>query len=342
MRLPWKGLTWRRAIWLPVLSLTTVLLPWLPANADEPALVPPTQRLSNTVLQLTVYLPDREKGYYRGPRFDWSGLVARAEYDGHRIFGEWKTPHDPVDPEGALGTAEEFGMARPLGYAAAKPGETFVKIGVGELEKVDERPYRFLGRYRIVKPGRWQVRAGRGWLEFQQELKGRDGWAYRYVKRLALPSDTSPTFVISHSLKNTGARRIETNQYGHNFITIDEDPVGPDYRLEFPFPARPASAASLNGLADIGDGKMAFRADLKEKRVYAELEGLTGRKSDNAVVVENRRTRAGVRIEGDVPPTEFHVWAVKTAVCPEPFIELKLGPGEEVRWSTRYTFFSRK
>ena len=44
--------------------------------------------IANKLLKATVYLPDAEKGFYRGTRFDWSGMVAQAEYKGHTFFGE--------------------------------------------------------------------------------------------------------------------------------------------------------------------------------------------------------------------------------------------------------------
>src|SRR5689334_67880 len=100
------------------------------ASGDDP-LSYPHAVLTNGALTLTVLLPDASRGYYRGSRFDWSGLVARAECGGHSLFAPWKSPHDPTDPEGAFGTAEEFGMKGPDGYTEAKAGETFLKIGVG-------------------------------------------------------------------------------------------------------------------------------------------------------------------------------------------------------------------
>ncbi len=40
-----------------------------------------------------------------------------------------------------------------LGYNEAKPGEMFVKIGVGVLRKPDNSPYQFSKLYDIVNPG---------------------------------------------------------------------------------------------------------------------------------------------------------------------------------------------
>jgi len=35
----------------------------------------PKEKLSNGKLDVVVFLPDKDNGYYRSTRFDWSGLV---------------------------------------------------------------------------------------------------------------------------------------------------------------------------------------------------------------------------------------------------------------------------
>jgi hypothetical protein len=314
-----------------------------PAKADEPPAGkrPLRQDIANKVLGLTVYLPDAERGYYRGPRFDWSGLIARAEYRGHGFFGEWKTPHNPENHDDVVGPAEEFGMARPLGYDDARPGGTFVKIGIGELEKIDEPKYRFHHGYRIVRPGAWKVTSGPDWVAYRQELKTSAGYGYDYVKRISLAED-GPAFTVSHSLKNTGSKAIDTDHYCHNFILIDGDPVGPHYKVKFAFPARPKDRGEVRGPLAFREGEMTFRKDLANGDFYAELQGWAARPADNRVTVENTSRGAGLRIVGDTPLADFHVWGVRTALCPEPFIRLQLEPGKEAKWATVFTFFSRE
>ena len=51
-----------------------------------PAAYPQTE-ISNGMLRAKVYLPDVEKGFYRGMRFDWAGVMASLEYNGHGYFG---------------------------------------------------------------------------------------------------------------------------------------------------------------------------------------------------------------------------------------------------------------
>src|SRR5581483_4223312 len=54
----------------------------------------PQTVLRNDALALTVYLPDAAKGFYRGTRFDWAGVVGAVQFDGHTLFGPWKEKHD--------------------------------------------------------------------------------------------------------------------------------------------------------------------------------------------------------------------------------------------------------
>ena len=65
----------------------------------EAAPVPPQAEISNTLLHVKLYLPDAEHGFYRGTRFDWSGVVADLQYKGHSYYGPWFTATDPKIPD---------------------------------------------------------------------------------------------------------------------------------------------------------------------------------------------------------------------------------------------------
>ncbi len=329
---------------LLMLGLAVVVLQSDPAGASAAFASPsiPKTVISNGVLEAVVLLPDPKAGYYRGSRFDWSGLIARVKYQGHTYYGEWRTPHDPEGNDGVVGPAEEFGMGGPglpgpLGYAEASPGGTFIKIGVGLLEKVEEPSYHYGNDYRIVKPGDWKIQSGKTWVEFRQELRDASGWGYSYTKRVSLVKDR-PELVITHSLKNTGSKPIVTRQYCHNFTIIDDEPIGPDYTVRFPFPVKAES--SLGNLAQVHGNAISFPTTLKEdEEVDADLGGFSGLAGDNGVIIENRKTRAGVSVKGDRPLVQLHLYAVTTAACPEPFVQIRATPGEQDDWETRYTFF---
>jgi len=302
----------------------------------------PSARISNGRVEAVVYLPDAERGFYRGPRFDWSGMVAVLRCGGHDFFGEWKdAPHDPLGNDFVVGPACEFGMGpetgnpSPPGFEDAAPGATFLKIGVGELRRPDEAPYHFGAAYQIVQPAPWVVRKGDAWIEFRQEARIGPGWGYRYVKRIELASDR-PEMLVRYTLENAGDRRLRQTWYCHNFIRVDDHRVGTGYRLELPF-APKLSRVVGEAVEALGNG-VAFVKDLgPSEGIFAVIEGHGSHPSHNAVVVRCAPGAAAVRIKGDAPVCKFHLFATGLAVCPELFVAIDLEPGASRTWSDRYT-----
>ena len=100
---------------------------------------------------------------------------------GHSYYGPWFTQTDPTvsdfvyrgaeivaGPCSAItGPVEEFTV---LGYDEAKPGGTFLKIGVGILRKPDDAHYTAYHLYEIVNGGKWSVKKSKDAVEFTQEL----------------------------------------------------------------------------------------------------------------------------------------------------------------------------
>lgn len=296
----------------------------------------PQKVIANEALKLTVYLPDAEKGYYRGTRFEWSGLVARAEFQGRTVFGPFREAYDATNHDNVLGPAEEFDLeGPPPGYAEAKVGETFVKIGVGAIEKVEEKKYGFWNRYKIADGGKWTVTSGKDWVAFRHELAGPRGWAYVYTKRIGLAPGKA-AFTIDHALKNTGTKAIETLHYCHNFVTIDSDPVGPLYRITFPFDLR---ATAFRGTAELKGGNLVIAEELKGDTLWVAFDGGTGKVEDNQVTITDRRTGTGVKITGDQAPAMWRFYAERTAACPEPFVRIQVAPDAEKTWQSTYEFF---
>lgn len=320
----------------------TTSVPETASNRENTKAEYPFVELTNGVLDVLVYLPDPEKGYYRGPRFDWSGMISRVRYNGHVYFTELTSSHNPVAGEGAVGPAEEFGMGifgmpAPLCYNEAKPQETFIKIGVGFLEKTEKPGYQFDYPYRIVKPGVWKIKKGKDWIEFQQEMSNAQGYAYTYTKKITLPRQ-KPEIVITHFLGNTGTKVIETTHYSHNFFNIDEQPIGPDYLVKFAFKVK--TKQSLGGIAEVKADKreIGFNREIAEKEaVFSELEGYQGTVKENETLIENKKTGTGIRIKGDLPVCQYNFYAARSIVCPEPFVEIRLKPGQSKEWQTVYS-----
>jgi hypothetical protein len=101
----------------------------------------PQVKISNGLVTAKVLIPDPEKGYYRGTRFDWSGVISSLRYKGHEYFGSWTDTAEQYNE--IVGPAESFtANDQVLGYKEAKVGETFMRIGVGLCEKPDEEKYK--------------------------------------------------------------------------------------------------------------------------------------------------------------------------------------------------------
>lgn len=304
---------------------------------------PPEAMISNGLLTARLYLPDPDTGYYRASRFDWSGVISSLKYDGHEYFGQWFEKYDPKIADAIMGPVDEFG---PLGYEEAAPGETFVKIGVGGLRKVEENGYRFMFTYDITNPGKRTVTRYEDRIEFTHDLQDETGYGYQYTKTVALVAG-KPEMRLSYELKNTGNKTINTTVYNHHFFVLDGEPTGPNIRFTFPndVSVNSEGAGTTRGfgtLADIREGVLRFTRKLnKGEQVYSSgLQGFGGDAEDHQFSLENTDTGAGVRVKGDSALEKMVFWANPSAYCAEPYIRLKLLPGETANFQNDYTFYT--
>lgn len=315
---------------------------------------PPEAEISNGPLRALLYRPDAKTGYYRGTRFDWSGAFASLTFEGHRFFGPWYDSTDPTvhdfEYRGAgivagpcsatSGPVEEFSSgATTLGFDEAKPGGTFIKIGVGALRRPDDQPYDHYRLYEIVDSGNWKVREGRGWVEFTQQIGDAAGYGYLYRKTVRLVPG-KPEMVLEHSLRNTGRRRIETAVYDHNFLSLDGLPPGPGFTITVPFQIHAATPPPKD-LAEIRGNRIVYLKNLEGRdRVQLAMEGFSASPSDYDIRLEDTRAGAGMRVTADRPLSRMHLWSIRSVVSMEPFIAMDLAPGQEMTWHFRYSFYT--
>jgi hypothetical protein len=203
------------------------------------------------------------------------------------------------------------------------------------LEKGTSDEYLFHGGYRLLRAGTWRVEQGGHWIGFEQELDGERGWAYRYRKTIRLLAG-EPGFVIGYLLENSGAKIIDINHYNHNFTLIDGTPYGPDYAVEFALST--GEPRSINDLAWFRDTTIEVVHPLGDRSLWIQLYEGPGRIDYNAATVRNLITGASISFDGDAPIERMVFWAVARAACPEPFIRIRLDPGETKTWSSTYRF----
>lgn len=337
------GLLWRSSlVTLLVSTLATVTVAQLPQGSQA--------QMDNGVLHVTVDLPSASEGFYRGTRFDWSGAIVDLTYAGHSYYGPWFQKIDPsvrdyifAPPNIIAGKAsadtgpvEEF---TPLGFDSAKPGGTFVKIGVGILRRPDDHRYSSMYDYSIVDPTAWKVRAKRTSIEFTQKIvDGASGYGYLYTKTLRLVPG-QPRMMIEHTLKNMGRLPIETDVYDHNFTVLDHQPIGPDFSITLPF-AIHLDRPIKSELGAVEGERIVYRRLLADHE-YIDVQSIFNpAQPKNDIRVENSRVKAGVRITGDHPLTKFEMWSIRSVMGIEPFIHLTAAPGETIHWRYTYLYYT--
>jgi hypothetical protein len=334
-----------------IIALSAVL--GLAAYWDTPAADVPQAEISNGQLRAKLYLPDVHRGYYRGTRFDWSGVIAAFEYQGHNYYGPWYQRVDPrvhdFEYEGAeivastcsgiSGPVEEFTTNNSaLGFDEAAVGGTFIKIGVGVLRK-DGAEYDYVKQYEIVNPGRWTVEARGDSVNFTQELSDpATGYGYIYHKTVRLIPG-KPEMVLEHSLKNTGRRTIQSSVYNHNFLVLDHQAPGPDYSVKVPFQIHSPHPPDKN-LAEIRGNQFVYLKTLANQDVaFCPLLGFSDGPQDNEIRIENHRVGAGMVIHGNRPLSDLHLWSIRSVLSVEPFISMTIEPGSEFAWEQSYQYY---
>ena len=330
--------------------------PQTPTNVrDAKALLAaaPKAQITNGVLKATVLLPARAKGFYRGVRFDWSGMLSSLTYGDQDYYGLWfdhvadnvrdflfdKDQLIAAVNTGAVGPAEVYDGESPASWAEAPAGGSFLKIGVGMLRKpAAGGNYSQFGVYEPVNLGDWKVVTGKDRVEFTHTVADpASGYGYVYRKVVRLTAG-KPQMLIEHSLRNTGVKTISTVAYNHNFVTFGgAAPTGPGltvttpYAITTPQPVNPESAT-------VSGGRLTYsRALVGEQRLAATIEGYPVGAGPYDVGVHNA-AGAGFHVNSATPISKLALWSIRRTVAAEPFVSLSVAPGKTIDWTFTYTY----
>ena len=311
----------------------------------------PEAKISNGLITAKIYLPDAVNGYYRSTRFDWSGAVYSLQYKGHEFYGPWYNRVDPKiinwefqgseivsGPCSALcGPVNEF--HKVLGWDEAKPGDTFIKIGVGVLRKTEGEYNRF-APYNVVDAGKWTVKKNDNSIEFTQELSDpNSGYAYVYRKVVRLIKD-KPEMIIEQSLRNTGRLVISSNVYNHNFVVLDKQSPGPDFTFRVPFKIMATQIPDKN-IAEVQGNNIVYHRPLSgHDEVVVLFKGFSNKVEDTEMIIENKKVGAGIKVSGNRPLIDDLLWSIRTVLSVEPYIAIDVQPGEEFNWMNTFEYYT--
>jgi hypothetical protein len=288
--------------------------------------------LTNEFLEVEI----ADVGAYTGSRFDWTGFITQVTLKnlGH-TFCVLEKPIPLSSIEGA-GICNEFGLFEAIGFEETKAGEAFPKLGVGLLTKQDDNPYACSNAYPIVPYSIETEYNLPHSIEYIVQPEDCRGYAAKLTKRISL-HDSS--LHIDYTLENVGIHDIQTNEYTHNFMGINQQPIGPDYSLSFSFPIEievmePNYTPSILGIG----GNEVNWSGIPQQSFYCRLKGYPQNEAVNWELI-HPKSGAGMREVSDFSVSMIALWGTTHVVSPEVFIAIQLKQGEVQTWRRVYDFF---
>ena len=287
--------------------------------------------LKNKNLELHFDFPQEN---YQFSRFDWTGKITSVIYKNIPVTTseKLKTQNDVVDGKGLY---NEFGIETAVGFKEIKNGEWFHKIGVGILKKDDE-PYFFNKKYEFQTTD-FEVEVSTDSIHIYCKSKNINGYSYQLHKEIVL---LDSGFKINYQLKNTGTKSINTDEYCHNFIAINNEQIGSAYILQFPFLLDSElfdAIVNPNENIVFTQQEFSFKSSNQEEFFFSNLSG--GKKVTASWELINYKTKLGIRETGNFKTSKINLWGSNHVISPELFFNILLNSGETETWSRTYELF---
>lgn len=287
--------------------------------------------LKNNFLEVLI---DDPLENYNSARFDWTGKITQVLYQGIP-FTTSEIVHGNKDNGYGKGLYNEFGIKTALGFKEAEVGEWFHKIGIGLLKKGSKK-YKFSNNYEI-KPAKFQVTVEEDKISINCISDSLNGFSYLLKKVISLKEDC---LEISYFLENTGSKIIETDEYAHNFLSINNSPIQTDYVLSFPFQLKPevfGKTVNKEGKIDFIQNKVIFNDHPKEPFFFNRLSGKNPIQAEWELIHLNHKV--GVREVVNFKAKKVTIWGSSHVISPELYHSLHIKPSENAHWKRSYFFF---
>jgi len=287
--------------------------------------------LKNEHLEVHIDLPLENYGL---SRFDWTGKIVAVKFQDVYLSGIERTDIENTDLIGK-GFYNEFGIDKALGYDTAEVGSWFHKIGVGLLKKED-RQYSFANNYQI-KPAEFRVKTLTNKVLIQCKSVAVNGYSYLLKKEIEL---FEQSFRITYELQNTGKKTIVTDEYNHNFLSINKELIGKNYILAFPFELKPElfdENVNTEGKVRLGEKEVSFTGTPKTPFFFSNLSG--GKNVTAGWELTNLKTKIAIAETASFQTDKVNLWGCEQVISPELFFKISIEPGQSVQWSRTYNVY---
>ena len=287
--------------------------------------------LKNEQLEVHIDLPGEN---YNFSRFDWTGKIIKVTYKNIDFAGIERTDCDNEHHFGK-GLYNEFGIDTALGFNEAEIGGWFHKIGVGLLKKEDD-DYLFNKNYEI-KPAEFKITTQSNKIVITCTSATMNGYSYILKKEIALHATH---FTITYYLQNTGEKDISTDEYVHNFMAINNDLIGENYILKFPFQLKPqlfGDTVNPEQKVAIGKSAIKFNSTPNEQFFFSNLSGT--KKVAATWKLIHLKSTIGISETGSFQTNKVNLWGWKHVISPELFYTIHITPGQSTSWTRTYMIF---
>lgn len=288
--------------------------------------------LKNKNLEVQIDLPDEN---YNLSRFDWTGKIVKVNFKDIPVSTVENIDHINEHHFGK-GFYNEFDIDTALGFDETEIGDWFHKIGIGLLKKDDET-YLFNKAYQI-KPAKFKIETKLNCIVITCKSQYANGYSYILEKEILL---NEYNFIIKYNLQNTGIKNISTSEYVHNFIAINEDLIGSNYTLKFPFnlkPERFIETVNTEQKVRLGQKEINFNDVPNEQFFFSNLSGNEEIKSEWELT--NLKSSIKIKETGNFKTSKVNLWGWKHVISPELFFNVSIKPGESSSWSRSYNFYN--
>ena len=150
-----------------------------------------------------------------------------------------------------------------------------------------------------------------------------------------------------------GLRGVVQEGFGEQVLAADEmvvqgsqrhvGPGGNGLQISFPFAVSAANPPDPGVMRIEGNTLSYLRSIRPKERLSFSVTGFgAGGAQDYDFRVTDTATGAGVRVQGDQPLTQVNTFSIDKVQAVEPYIAVDIEPGQEKRWTYRYTYTAPK
>lgn len=275
--------------------------------------------LDNGVIKAKLLFPQNAK--YTRTRFNHSGFISDIWYKNQK-FSEYERSQEgfpTTEGSGLCCSYEPFSMENgPIEMQPVLMPGAGVMIWGDKKEQYEPLDTRFC--YDETS------------AVFETQSPDVNGYSYYEKREIALCGDEITEKV---TFRNTGSKRLENSEYGHNFLSLAGIDISPDYQLQV-FCVNTPDGFSDNEMI-CRDGVFTF-TDYPERTFFYKTYDTKKSENEYAWIMKSKETGISCYEKIDFTPVRVQVWGDYYVLCCEVFVGISLDPGEEISWTRTWGF----